>query len=383
MSIMRKMKPIYRQEGGTTPGAPTLPSLPGVDAHENLNTSIAAGSGPSIAEGASPEEINKAYIEWASDPSNIPDYYGGATVAEFDPLQLEAFASKEKTAAQLDELNKQQLDYYQDILSGDSEHLQRAADTAAGTVQSGFYGAGTPGSARGQFASNLAAQEAQFGLQQDAITGISGVQDKLTQGADLLGKVGDERRQYVQDVINEDIKRWNFAHPAPQQQWDRLLGLANQLKGMELGTLVDSGGNSVPAWKNILSSVVGSAGGDSNILEQVLSFFNQGGPVYKQAGGMIPPAAPPGPGMTPPAPPMNSGPPMGMAPPAAPMAPEPAGIMGASEPMDEPGIMATDITMISDEPMSEIDRVEALLEGLVASSDGAITIKRKKKKGGK
>ena len=91
---------------------------------------------------------------------------------------------------------------------------------------------------------------------------------------------------------------------------------------------------------------------------------------------MIPPGAPMAPGMKPPMPPMNSGPPMGMAPPAAPPAPKPMGIMGAGEPMDEPGIMATDVTMISDEPMSEIDRVEALLEGLVASSDGAITIKR-------
>ena len=374
-----------------TPGTPTIPNLPGVDAHENLNESI-AGAGPTISADMTPEEINEAYINWAADPSNIPDYYGGATVAEFDPLQLEAFAKKEATAGQLDELNKQQLDYYQGILAGNSPHLQRAADRAAGSTANTFFGAGTPGSSRGQYAANLAAQEAQFGLQQDAISGISGVQDRLTQGADLLGSIGQERRDYVQNVINEDIKRWNFAQLAPQQQWDRLLGLANQLKGMELGTLVDSGGNNIPAWKQILASAAGGGGADSSIVDNILNFLNnEGGYIgtaaeYRQAGGIMGDPMMEEPMMQDPMMDQLGGPeidPMLQeATQAGPMM-EPQGIMkpDSMAPTGDVGITEMDVSMVSEEPMSEIDKAEGILQGLAAASGGALTIKRKTKGG--
>ena len=211
-SLYNRGGAVYRQTGGDaiTPGTPTIPNLPGTTAHEALNESIAAGEGPTIAEGATPEEINKAYIEWASNPANIPDYYGGATVAEFDPLQLEAFASKENTASQLDALNKQQLDYYQGILSGTSPHLQRAADTAAQTTSNAFFGAGTPGSARGQYAGALAAQDAVRANRQNALNALGSERGNLTGAADIVSGVGEDRRKLSQDVIDEDIKRFNY-----------------------------------------------------------------------------------------------------------------------------------------------------------------------------
>ena len=351
-----------------TPGTPTIPDLPGVASHENLNDSI-PGSGPIITASMTPEEITQAYITWASDPANIPDYYGGATVAEFDPAQIAAFDQKEELAKEQDRLNLERLGTYESWLDPESEAQMQAQQRAAQTAGSTFYGAGTPGSARSQIAASAAALDAQQGLQSQALSGIEGVQDDLTAGADILSGVGAERRQYVQDVINEDIKRWNFAQLAPQQQWDKLLGLANQLKGMELGTLVDSGGDSVPAWKSILASVAGPVLGDagSGILDAVLGLFNKGGPVYKQSGGIL-----------------GGDPMMGQQPPMqpTPTPPAPKGIMGNAMP---PAMGETmQMTMVSEEPISEIDKAEGILKGLEASSGGSIKVIRKtKKKGGK
>ena len=393
----RPRNPMYRAEGGdiiedpldtsttTTPGAPTIPPLPGVDAHETLNETITS-TGPVITEGMTPEEITNAYITWASDPNNIPDYYGGATVAEFDQAELDAFAQKEALAAEQDALNKQRLSQYQDWLDPNSQAQQYAQNQAAQKAAGAAFGAGTPGSARGQYASAAAAQAAQHGLTQDALAGIEGVQGDLTKGADLLADVGSQRREYVQNVINEDIKRWNFAQLAPQEQWDKLLGLANQLKAMELGNVSGDGGGGGDDWKSILANVVGSSIGDTGgILESILGFLNQGGPVvdYKQGGGILggPQAGPPA---------------------AAPMGPPPGGIIGAKPPMTPPGagIMGTppsapsappmekpmggemmQMSMMTSEPTSEIDKAEGILQGLAAASGGTLTIKRKSKGG--
>ena len=387
MSIL-KMKPAYRQTGGEvapTPGAPVLPNLPGVAAHENLNTSIAA-SGPTLTTGQTPEQINQAYIDWASDPNNIPDYYGGATVAEFDPATLLSFDQKERLAGAQDTLNQQRLDTYQSWLDPNSQAQQYAQDQAAQRAAGAAFGAGTPGSARSQYASAAAAQAAGHGLTQDALAGISGVQDDITAGADLLADVGSQRRDYVQNVINEDIKRWNFAQLAPQEQWDKLLGLANQMKAMELGN-VSGDGSAKNDWKGILASVVGSQLGEqgSSILDSVLSFFNEGGPVvdYRQGGGMLgqPPMGQPPMGQ----PPMGQ-PPMGGGMPPAPQPPMPPsspGIMGGM-PDAPPGIMGGEPVPMMDDNKSEIDKIEDALQSIIASSNGEITIKRKsKKKGGK
>lgn len=431
------------QSEATAPtGEPTLPHLVGVEAHENLNESITGtpgnvedfiahaestigatlnddgtytdsvgntfaninelydymtspernegniwtggelvvgkeASGPVITPDMTPEEITEAYITWASDPNNIPDYYGGATIAEFDPAEIEAFRQKELLAAEQDRLNKERLGIYESYLDPESEAQQRAQEIAAGRASTSAYGAGTLGSARSQYASAKAAMDSQRALEQAGLSGIAGVQDDLTKGADLLGSVGEERRKYVQDVINEDIKRWNFAQLAPQQQWDKLLGLANQLKGMELGTLTDSGGNSVPAWKNILADVFAGSGGDSSILESVLGLFNRGGPVisYRQGGGIM--GDPMMDSPMPPAPPAPGGI-MGAAPAAG------AGIMGKpmmKEPMQGGEMSQMGITMMSEEPMSELDKAEGILQGLAAASGGTLKIKRKSKGG--
>ena len=308
---------LYRQTGGgatlpanqtssvdfNNPGnivntAPTNPSLPGVEAHESLNTAItgidvdgnpteAGPSGPIIDPvDKTPEEIYKKAVEWAADPINTPDYYGGNPIAELDPAQLEAFRQKELAAGATNQLNQQRLNAYQDWLDPNSQASILARSQAVDDTTGAFFGAGSGASARGQQAVGAASKQAQLGLQQQALTGIEGVQDDLTAGADILSGIGKERQNYVQDVINEDIKRWNFAQLAPQQQVERILAYANQLKAMELGVAQDSPQHS-NLIKTILAGAIDSAGGDSGIIDFIGGLFNQGGRVYKQGGGQV------------------------------------------------------------------------------------------------
>ena len=132
----------------------------------------------------------------------------------------------------------------------------------------------------------------------------------------------------------------------------------------------------------LLAAAAGDGGADGDIIETILSFLNEGGPVvsYRQGGGIM------GDSM--------------MEEPMSPTPPSPGGILGAQPPADA-GIMGEsimdkpmpsesmmggemsqmDITMMSDEPMSEIDKAEGILQSLAAASGGTLKIKRKSKGG--
>ena len=120
----------------------------------------------------------------------------------------------------------------------------------------------------------------------------------LTTGADLarkgislgeeaegiLNRIGGDRRQRAQDVINEDIKRFNYAQLTPQQQQDRILLLLTGLEGIKQGKFqAPQGDRSSDIFGNLARDFVRDAGG--GILDSI--FENQGGPVYRQGGGTI------------------------------------------------------------------------------------------------
>ena len=367
-------------------GQPTLPHLPGVGAHEDLNRQIGEGGGAPVVDATkSPDEVYKDILGIEADPTSQPDYYGGATVAEFDPAQIEGFRQRELAAHEQNRLAQEQLARAEGRLDPNSAYSQRLQRQAAQQASGAFGGAGSFGGLKSQGAVGHGTQAALLDSQRQAEADISNLSERLTQGAETLGKVGSERRKYVQDVINEDIKRWNFAQLAPQQQRDRVLALASQLKAMELGSVIDPrSGTSVPAWKNILASAVSSQIGDAagGVLDKILGglgFGNQGGAVYRQMGG---------PAM---GDPMMEGDPMMQQDPMAPPAPAPSPMGGIADPMmEEPmgGIMdapmepGMDMGMDMEggitgmmEPESTIDSLEESLSGLPG-----ITIKRKKVK---
>ena len=291
------------------------------------------------------------YADWVAQPGNLPQYYTGDTVAAPGETTQDAWARYTDSAGEMDTLTNQLIGDYQAQLDPNSALNQQYAQNAANRAGSTYYGAGTPGSARGQYASQVAAQDIYRDRRDKALTGLGAQRSELDAGADILSRVGKEQRDIGQDYINEDIKRWNYYQTLPQQVQDSLLGASAAATGLAEG-------------QNLQAPEVGidvqSAFSDL--------YSNQGGPVYRQMGGPVPPQGP------------QAGPPMGQPPmtpppmPPAPMPPAPAGIMGDPTMGPEP--------MMMEEPMSEIDRIEEVLQSLVASSDGEITIKRKSKKKG-
>ena len=392
MAIYNKM-PMYRQVGGIT-GQPTLPSLPGVTAHEDLNRQITEGGGaPVVDPTQDPEKVFEDILAIEADPTFQPDYYGGATVAEFDPAQIQGFAQRESAAEEQNRLAREQLARAEGRLDPTSEYSQRIQRQAAQQAAGAFGGAGSFGGLKSQGAVGHGVQTALLDQQRQAEADIAGLSERLTQGAETLGKVGAERRSYVQDVINEDIKRWNFAQLAPQQQRDRVLALASQLKAMDLGTVIDPrSGTSVPAWKNILASAVSSQVGDAagGILDSIIGgigglFSNEGGPVYRQMGGGIM-----GPGMEGQ---MMQDPMMDQGMPSDPMMASQPPVGGIMDPMMQDAAMAPEMQggimdpMMQEDPMigmdsmmdinfetSTIDEIEESLAGIPG-----ITVKRKNK----
>ena len=325
---------VYKQEGGTLPGAGVQTEvddyLYGPDAEAfaydpNFDTQIAN------------------YADWVSQPGNIPPYYSGDTVAAPGASTEDAWVRYEDAAGEMDTITDQLISDYQAQLDPDSELNRQYAQNAANRAGSTYYGAGTPGSARGQYASQVAAQDIYRDRRDAALKGLGAQRSELDAGADLISRVGKEKRDIAQDYINEDIKRWNYYQTLPQQVQEQLLALAAAQTGLAEG-------------QNYQAPELGI-----NVEDSFSELYNQGGPVYRQMGGPVPPGP-------------QAGPPMGqppMAPP--PMQQAPAGIMG--DPM-------APSPMMMEEPMSEIDRIEEVLQSLVASSDGEITIKRKSKKKG-
>ena len=222
---------------------------------------------------------------------------------------------------------------------------------------------------------------------------MSNVASELTQSGELERGVGQERRQYIQEKINEDIKKWNFTQLAPEQQRQRLIEYATALKAIQEGNVQSGGGGGGGGFNDILNTALTAVsalqGNGFNPVEFFQGLFRaEGGPVYKAGGGMIyrqlgggigemGMEEPGGIGGTPMQDPM-------MSPPVEPpMMPEPApmspteGIAGA-----DMGPEMGALEMEYEEPKSELDMVEEQLRQVAAASGGNIKITRKVKKGG-
>ena len=375
MSIMKNVK--YKQTGGVI-----APGLPDIDT----------------------SSLDSAYqdvIDWSADPQNIPQYYTAPTVAQFDPLQTQAQQGYLDASGQFDDLTQQLIGEYQSQLDPNSAINQQLANQATQSSANAFFGAGTPGSARGQYAGALASQDAVRANRQNALNALGAERGNLTGAADIVGQVGKARRDFSQAVTDEDIKRFNYGQLAPQQFADRVLGLASQKEALEKGLAgydvsKPAGGGGLGIFGGLLSSALGGGGGIGGLLG---SLFNKGGAVYRQDGGPIDPGMDPG--MEPP---MDGGGPeidpmlqeaVAGGPVEPPMT-EPAGMMDSDPMMDPAGPMTppggpmtpppgmgtdvTSITAVTPEETSEIDKIEGIIKGL-AMDNPNIKVKRKKKGG--
>ena len=322
------MKPVYRQTGGV---------LPGAGVQTEVDSYLYDPNAEPFAYDPNFDQQAANYADWAAQPGNLPQYYTGDTVAAPGEVTQDAWARYTDVAGETDSITNQLVADYQAQLDPDSELNRQYAQNAANRAGSTYYGSGTPGSARGQYASQIAAQDVYRDRRDKALSGLGAQRSELDAGADILSRVGKEQRDIGQDYINEDIKRWNYYNTLPQQVQEQLLGVSAAQTGLAEGQNFTA--------PNLGIDIEGS--------------FSD---LYQNEGGMLgqepmPPQGPPG-----------------MAPPPPPPMP-PAGIMG--DPM-----MDAPMPMMQEEPMSEIDKIEMLLQGLVAASDGDVTIKRKSKKKG-
>ena len=340
MSILR-MKPVYRQTGG---------QLPGQQVQTEVDNELYDPNAAPLDYDPNYDKQLANYADWAAQPGNLPQYYTGNTVAAPGPALEDSWAGYTDAAGKRDTVTDQLVEDYQSQLDPDSELNRQYAENAAARAASAYYGAGTPGSARGQYASQVAAQDIYRDRRDKALAGLGEQRDEFEKGADLIARVGKEQRGIAQDVIDEDIKRYNYYQTLPQQAQDQLLAVSAAQTGVAEGQQYTS----PEAGINVTEHY------DSDLYE------NEGGLIYRQMGGPVPGMPLQGPpGM----------PPQMAPPPPMPPAP-PAGIMGGPE------MGVVPMGMMMEEPRSEIDKVEMMLQDLVAASDGDITIKRKSKKKG-
>ena len=363
------------------------PYLPGVDAHKALRERTDTGNA-FVDTSGDHNDVLKRLIDYSADPRNTPDYYTGNTVAGFGGDSTLAHEGYRGAADKYDALTGNLLDEYTGQLDPNSQINQDLGRSAATAVQGQQFGTGARGGFRSDLAQQSASQDAIRDNRQNALDNISNLRSDLTGGSDILSKLGSQLDQKDQDIINEDIKRFNYAQLSPQQQLDRILSLVTAKKGLEEGNVGVDYGQAGSGSKGIfgdLASSLGSSLGSSLIS----SLFNGGGMVgYKQEGGPIDPMmndpmAAPG---APVDPMMGNQPPVDpMAPGMDPMAPAPAPEMGMG--MEDPMMSDPMMAEMTMEPQSEIDKVESAVESLIASTGAPLTITRKtiigKKKKGK
>lgn len=390
MAISKWRKPIYRQTGGTTSidpvtGQPILNVQPGKDAlQEHVNTPAGA-----ITTSTEPDQIIKDVLK--DSTTYDPQYYGGDTVASLDPATIASFNTKIQAAKDRQGILADREAGYRKYLT--PEYQQQAYDRGQSAGLTAAFGAGGRGSASAIQAATLGAEEAARKAYDSGLEGLSNVASELTQSGELERGVGQERRQYIQEKINEDIKKWNFTQLAPEQQRQRLIEYATALKAIQEGNVQSGGGGGGGGFNDILNTALTAVstlqGNGFDPVEFFQSLFRaEGGPVYKAGGGMIYRQLGGGIGEMGMegqggigSDPMMSEP--TMAPPAAPMMPEPApmspteGIAGA-----DMGPEMGALEMEYEEPKSELDMVEDQLRAVAAASGGNIKITRKVKKGG-
>ena len=210
------------------------------------------------------------YTDWLTTPGNVPQYYSGETVAGLGPSLSTAHDRYRDVAGQTDTLTNQLVADYQSQLDPNSALNRQIADSAAQSAAGAYFGAGTPGSARGQYASALAAQDAVRAARERGLRGLGDQRGALTAGADILRGVGLEERGVAQDVIDEDIKRFNYAQLVPATIQEQLLGAS------ALASDANTNINTTAGFEDLLPGSSRRLGfGD---------LYNQGGEVMDQGG---------------------------------------------------------------------------------------------------
>ena len=338
MSILNRFKkPIYRQTGG----------LAGEVAQQQIEDKIASTGGTSLINtNADFVDVAKEASGYYADTANIPQYYTDSTVAGVNPT-LQSGYDTGILASGLHGLTTADLvSQRYDMMDPNGAYAQNLSDQAIAGVNRGWGNTGTLGSARNQLASADAANQAILGNTNTQLDAIAGLRDSYFTPSDRLRNIGEDKRKTEQQIIDEDIKRYNYAQLIPQTQLEKTLGAA------QLGAAAQEG------------NVFAQSGGGSGDA----SAFNEGGTVYANEGMMVDQ--------------------MEQTAMDAPM-PEGNGIMNGMAPempmpMEAP--MGAPMEM-EEEMIPELDRIEMALESLIQASGADVTIKRttsdKKKKGGK
>ena len=359
---MSIMKPVYKQTGGVI-----APGLPNIDVSQGI------------------DKIYQDALDYSADPVNIPQYYTGPTVTQFDPLQKLAQEGKIGAADQYDQLTSQLLGDYQQQLDPGSELNQYLGQQAATDATGAYFGAGTPGSQRNQYAANLASQDAVRASRDKALQSIGGLRGSLTGGSNIVGQVGDERRKLSQAITDEDIKRFNYAQLSPQEHLNRILGLSSQQQALQQGNVgyeASGSGGIGGIFGNLLGSALGGgSGGGGGGLGGLFGGGGGGGlgglgSLFGfEEGGMVPDDGMPMDPMAPQGAPLAD-PMMDSAGPMPSAAPE----MMSPEPM---GVEMMSMDMLAGPEVSELDKAEGILQGLAAASGGTLKVTRKTKGGKK
>ena len=159
------------------------------------------------------------------DTSNVPDYYPANTVAGIDPYQQQALQQLLRAAPGQTQLGQQYADVVSGYATGAAPAIQRLSQRAGQATADAFGGTGTFGGARQRLAANQAAANTVYDNQLKALGHIPEAQQALTTGATTTAGVGDFYRDYNQNVIDEDIKRFNYYEQIPGQLLQQRLGL--------------------------------------------------------------------------------------------------------------------------------------------------------------
>ena len=269
MSIISKN---HYQTGGNVVsyGQPsTVPggALPGQQAQQAVESQLYNSGDNQFAFSSDIDEQTQNYADWLTNPANVPQYYTGSTVAGTGPTLDLAHQRYSDVAGQTDTITNQLAADYQSQLDPNSALNQQYAQNAANRAGSTFYGAGTPGSARGQYASQVAAQDVYRDRRDNALRGLGEQRGHLSAGADLLRGVGIDQRDIAQDVIDEDIKRFNYAQLTPATIQEQLLSTAALSEGADV--------SATNPWNKVLASPSSSGSLTFDDL-----FKNEGGEVH-------------------------------------------------------------------------------------------------------
>lgn len=153
-----------------------------------------------------------------------PDvFYPGTTVAGFSPQELAAMQLGENRARQGSESTKLATDYARGILSNDPETLRNVLGPRVGELlpqlQSQFNRAGMGTSSLARSAEQELIARELSKLKEDAANRLERLGPQEYYDISKLAGIGEARRGMEQSLIDEQIRRHEFAQ---QEPWDRL-----------------------------------------------------------------------------------------------------------------------------------------------------------------